>query len=98
MRFLTEALLGADDSKDPHGAEQISAAEAPVPARAVVPSSVGSHRAEAPRATLPVVTLRPIGDGTALAHVLARVLVRRALVQEGAIGVVDDCARPTTAR
>ena len=89
-RSLAEAFLGADDNKARHEAGEIPMAQAPVHTRTFVPSSVASHRTEASGATLPTVALRPTGDGTALAHVLARVLVRRALVQEGAIGVVDD--------
>ena len=45
--------------------------------------------------TLPILALRPTGDGTALARALARVLVRRALMQERALDTVEDCAIPT---
>lgn len=45
-------------------------------------------------AAYPRVELRPTGSGVVLARTLVRVLVRRALMQEGAIGVIDDCAHP----
>ena len=98
MRSLAEAFLGADEDQDPHGAGQISGAQAPVHAPLSVPSSVEAPRTEASSARWPIVTLCPKGDGTILARTLARVLVRRALIQEGAIGGVDDCTSPTTSR
>lgn len=98
MRSLAEAFLGADGGQGLQGAEPISGAEVPVHARLAVPSSVELPRTESSSTTFPIVALRPTGDGTTLARVLARVLVRRALIQEGAIGVVDDCASPTTSR
>lgn len=96
MQSLARALLGADGGNTgSDGTEQISGAPASVHAQRVVPSSAAT-RTEA--GTLPIVALRPTGDGTALARTLARVLARRALIQEGAIGTTDDCANPTTSR
>lgn len=40
----------------------------------------------------PLVELVPVGDGTALARALVRVLVRRALIREGVFSVGDDCS------
>ena len=45
----------------------------------------------------PILELRPTGNGTALARMLVRVLVHRALIHEGAICVADDCTKPTRA-
>lgn len=99
MRSLAEAFLGADDNnKAPQSAEQISGDQATVHARVVMPSSVAPHRTEASGNRLPIVALSPTCDGTTLARTLARALVRRALIQEGAFGVADDCANPTTSR
>lgn len=44
-----------------------------------------------PRNAGPIVCLRPTGDGRALARTLARVLVRRALIREGAMPALGDC-------
>jgi hypothetical protein len=51
-------------------------------------------RAGFPASAGPLVHLRFTGDGGALARTLARVLVRRALLQEGALPAPDDCASP----
>lgn len=59
------------------------------------PSGRTNGRSESRGLVLPLLALRPNGDGIALARTLARVLVRRALTEEGAIGAVDHC---TTAR
>ena len=40
----------------------------------------------------PLVELVPVGDGTALARALVRVLVRRALISAGVFSVGDDCS------
>jgi len=40
----------------------------------------------------PIVELVPVGDGTALARALVRVLVRRALISEGVFPVGDGCS------
>lgn len=97
MRSLAEALLGDDNGACPE-AEQISGTQAQVCVAAAAPHSPAARRTEACGASLPIVALRASGDGVRLAHVLARVLVRRALVQEGAIGAVVDCASPTALR
>src|SRR5215813_4755852 len=94
MRSLADALHRADNNQ-PHGGEPISGARAIVTAGVAAPSSVTAHRSETSRVNLPVVALRPTGDGIGLARTLARVLVRRALTQEGAIGAAVDCASPT---
>jgi hypothetical protein len=47
------------------------------------------YHSEMPPSAWPIVKLRATGDGTALARALARVLVRRALVEESAM---EDCA------
>jgi hypothetical protein len=52
---------------------------------------------EEPQREGPIVSLRPSGDGRALARALARVLVRRALVQEAALPGLTDCAIPEEA-
>jgi hypothetical protein len=95
MRSLAEAFLGAEtDRVDARGAVQISGAQTPVRARDAAPRTVTPRRAEASGATLPILALRPTGDGTALARALARVLVRRALMEDVTINAVDDCANP----
>jgi hypothetical protein len=45
----------------------------------------------------PILELRPTGNGAALARMLVRVLVRRALIQEGIIRIANDCTNPTRA-
>jgi hypothetical protein len=97
MQSLAEALRGADGgNKAPDGAEQISGAQASVHARRAVPSSGAIRRTDT--GTLPIVALCPTGDGTTLARTLARVLVHRALIQDGAICAIDDCTNPMTSR
>jgi hypothetical protein len=51
------------------------------------------RRSEVSEARLPILLLRPTGDGTGLARALARVLVRRELRQERALDTVEDCAK-----
>jgi hypothetical protein len=53
-----------------------------------------ARQGKAPRAAGPIVRLRPTGDGRALARTLARVLVRRALIQEGGLPASADCTIP----
>jgi len=96
MRFLAEAPLCADEAKASYGAEQISGADVHV--RPAVPSSAEAPPTKASGTRWPIVALRPTGDGASLARTLARVLVRRALIQEQAIDVVGDCANPTPSR
>ena len=45
----------------------------------------------------PIVKLVPVGDGVALARTLVRVLVRRALINEGVFSVDGGCDDQTRA-
>lgn len=68
---------------DPHEDQAMNAAPAPDES-----SSTNSAPAND---NWPVVELVPAGDGTALARALVRVLVRRALISEGAFSVGGGC-------
>lgn len=92
MRSLLEAFFSADGgSYDAHGAGELSGSRPHVRAHTAASPDASPRRPEA----LPILALCPTGDGTALTRALARVLVRRALVQEGAIGSAGDCTKPT---
>jgi hypothetical protein len=77
------------------GAQEISGSRSPSGASIVTSRNATVSQSEPSTATLPILALRPTGDGTALARALARVLVRRALMQERALDTVEDCAIPT---
>jgi len=62
-------------------------------ARTATPASAKLRRLQGPEATLPILILRPTGDGTGLARALARVLVRRELRLERALDTVEDCPK-----
>lgn len=85
MRTLLEALRGKNKSPVEAGSGQ--------PQGSMSLSNRARQRGESPGAG-PIVRLRPTGDGRALARTLARVLVRHALAQEGAIPAHDDCEIP----
>lgn len=84
MMTLFEALQGKNASS---GAGSVQ------PQRPTSPKNRGRLLPRAQGAG-PIVRLRPTGDGRALALTLARVLVRRALIQEGALPAPGDCAIP----
>lgn len=85
MMTLLEALQGKNASSGVAGSAQSQGPASP--------RNRARPRTEA-RGAGPIVRLRPTGDGRALALTLARVLVRRALIQEGALPAPDDCAIP----
>jgi hypothetical protein len=82
MRTLLEALQGQGE---------ISRETSPA-ARGNSPQRTRARHSKEARGTDTVVHLRPTGDGKALALTLARVLVRRALIHEGAMSRPEDCA------
>jgi hypothetical protein len=97
MRSSIEGLPLAHRASDKaNGAEEIPARRARQ--RAAASSSAKLRRRETTDATLPILALRPTGDGTGLARALARVLVRRALRQERVFDTVEDCVTPTRSR
>jgi len=91
MNSHAEALL---DSREPHSDASVEALPGGADRRGarMVPRRIpASGRSDSPDVTLPILALRPVGEGVVLARALARVLVRRALAEEGAIDVVDHC-------
>jgi hypothetical protein len=60
------------------------------PANANLGCSAGTYD---PAPISPILELRPTGSGVALARALVRVLVRRALIQEGVVRTAEDCAK-----
>jgi hypothetical protein len=88
MRTLAEALQRENTSSDVAGS---------VHPQGVASPKNGAQPCQEPRDEGPIVRLQPTGDGRVLARTLARVLVRRALVQEGALPAPGDCAIPEEA-
>lgn len=93
MRSSVDFLSTDGAGEDAHGAEEIPPSHAR--RRGAASSGAKLRRPKGPNAVLPILALRPTGDGTALARVLARVLVRRALRHERAFETVEDCAIST---
>lgn len=87
---LARVLAADGASQEACIAEEISEAR---------PDAPGSYDPEPGQtnASWPILELRPISNGTALVRMLMRVLVRRALIQEGVIRIADDCTSPTRA-
>ncbi len=87
MRSLLEAFLPTGA----HNAEQIPTSGTSGGSGNVESCEATPNRMTVRPSAWPIVDLRATGDGTALARALARVLVRRALVEESAIG---GCTNP----
>lgn len=64
---------------------------------AIAPAEISPTVTAPANENWPIVTLVPVGDGVALARVLVRVLVRRALISEGVFSVDDGCDDQTCA-
>jgi hypothetical protein len=57
----------------------------------IAPTEISQPGIAAANENWPIVALVPAGGGVALARALVRVLVRRALINEGVFSVEDGC-------